>query len=128
MEEVETSREVTPLKGLRLAARIAGTLLVAFCLLFLVGYLMEGIERNEGKFAIPGDWMGVATEFFIFVGLAGLIVAYWREGTGGLISLIAFILAAMFLIADPELTFSFIFLFIFIPTFLYLGYWWGVKR
>lgn len=116
------------MKGLRLAARITGTLWVLFCLLFLIGYLMEGIQKNEGKFRIPTDWLGVATEVSIFIGLGGLITAYWREGTGGLISLVAFVLAAVFLIADPELTFSFIFLFLFLPTILYLAYWWGSKK
>jgi hypothetical protein len=128
MKEVETSQEVTPLKGLRLAARIAGTLWVLFCLLFLIGYLMEGIHKNGGHFAIPGDWMGAATEIFIFIGLGGLILAYWQEGKGGFISLIAFILAGLFLILDPELKFSFIFMFIFIPTILYLGYWWNIRK
>ena len=129
MKENESiSQEYTALQGLRLAARITGTLWVLFCTFFLIGYLMEGIQRNGGKFKMPGDWMGVATEVFIFVGLGGLIVAYWREGTGGFISLIAFILATVFLIADPELKFSFIFFFLYLPTILYLAYWWSRRK
>lgn len=77
---------------------------------------------------MPGDWMGIATEVFIFVGLGGLIVAYWREGTGGFISLIAFILATVFLVADPQLKFSFIFFFLYLPTIFYLAYWWGANK
>lgn len=109
--------------SLRLGARITGTLWVFFCLFGLIGYLIEGIQKNDGKFKMPSDWLGVATEVFIFVGLGGLIVAYWREGTGGLISLIAFILATVFLIADPQLNFSPIFFILYLPSFLYLGYW-----
>ena len=127
-EDAGISREYSSLKGLRLAARISGTLWVLFCLLFLIGYLMEGIQRNGGQFAMPGDWIGVATEVFIFIGLGGLILAWWWEGVGGLVSLIAFVLAGLFLILDPELKFSFIFMFIFIPTILYLGYWWNIRK
>ena len=111
-EDKSISQDYTALKGLRLAARIIGTLWVLFCTFFLIGYLMEGIQKNGGKFKMPGDWMGIATEVFIFVGLGGLIVAYWREGTGGFISLIAFILATVFLVADPQLKFSVIFFFL----------------
>ncbi len=127
-EDKSISQDYTALKGLRLAARIIGTLWVLFCTFFLIGYLMEGIQKNGGKFKMPGDWMGIATEVFIFVGLGGLIVAYWREGTGGFISLIAFILATVFLVADPQLKFSFIFFFLYLPTIFYLAYWWGANK
>ncbi len=127
-ENDKLSQEYTAIKGLRLAARITGTLWILFCLLFLIGYLMEGIQKSGGKFVMPGDWLGVATEVFIFIGLGGLIVAYWREGKGGLISFVAFLLSAVCLVADPQLTFSFIFLFLFLPTVLYLAYWWASKR
>jgi len=114
--------------SLRPAAWITGTLCVLFCLFGLIGYLIEGIQKNDGKFKMPGDWLGVATEVFIFIGLGGLIVAYWREGTGGLISLIAFILATIFLIADPQLNFSPIFFLLYLPTFLYLAYWREIRK
>ncbi|MEI6274403.1 MAG: hypothetical protein WCP08_00375 [Prolixibacteraceae bacterium] len=127
-EDNRISQEYSSMKGLRLGARITGTLWILFCLLFMIGYMMEGIQRNGGGFGKPTDWLGVATEVLIFIGLGGLFIAYWREGAGGLISLIAFFLSTVFLIADPKLTFSFIFLFIYLPTILYLAYWWGNRN
>ncbi len=122
-EEIGISQKDRSLKQLRLAARITATVWTLFCLYMFVGYMMEDIQRNKGVLTSSTDWLAVATVVSLFIGFIGLIIAYWREGIGALISLIGFLLGALFLIIDPKLTFSFIYFIILLPTILYFIYW-----
>jgi hypothetical protein len=113
-------------RGLRLAARITGTIWVLFCLVGFIGYFIEGIQRNG--FRMPTDALAFATVIFLLAGLAGLVVAFWRTGTGVIISVSGFVLSAISLICDPKLHFSPVFFIIFLPSFLYYAYWRETKR
>lgn len=109
------------IKGLLIIARITGTIWVLLYLFGFAGYFAEGLKKNG--FSAPKDWLGVATLVFLLLGLAGLVVAFWRQGAGVIISVSGFVLAAIFLICDPELNFSPVFLIIFLPSILYYAYW-----
>ena len=113
-------------QGLRIAARITGTIWVLLCLFGFIGYFIEGIQRHG--FSMPTDILGFATVIFLLAGLAGLVVAFWRTGAGVIISVSGFVLSAVFMICDPKLTFSPIFLIIFLPSLLYFAYWRETKK
>lgn len=118
----------TPSKGIRLAARIIGTLWVLICVFFFVGYYLEGIQRNAGAPSKPPDILGIATVVCLSIALGGLIIAWWREGIGGFISLCGIIIAGALVIIDPKLDFSIIaFAILLLPSILYLAYWWLAK-
>ena len=71
-------------KWLRLIARIWGTLVLGFILLYTVGGLPYIIENWS-----PREYLNPIT---LFLSVMGLAIAWQREGLGGLISII-FILA-----------------------------------
>jgi hypothetical protein len=128
-KNVSLPEKDSPLMAIRLTARILGTIWVTLILSIAIGYFMEGIERNGGEFKVPTDWLGVAVVLFLMIGLAGLIVAFWREGAGVLISTSGFSLSALFLIINPKLHFSlFFFILILVPSMLYLVYWLGLRN
>ena len=73
------------LRLLRHVARIWSIFSLAFITLFFVG---EGII-SEATALQTNEWLGLA---FFPTGLAiGLILAWWREGWGGLIGLVSFV-------------------------------------
>jgi hypothetical protein len=128
-EITNNSKKKAPSKGIRMAARIIGTLWVLICLFLFVGYYLEGIKRNAGVPSKPPDIYGIATVVCLFIAFGGLIIAWWREGIGGFISLSGFIIAGVLVIIDPKLNFSiFFFGLLLLPSILYLVYWWEVKR
>ncbi|MEI8201365.1 MAG: hypothetical protein WCH34_00010 [Bacteroidota bacterium] len=106
-------------------AIILGTLIVAFVLLFAIGYAIEGSNKTG-----PGLDNHTIFTFTVWgIGLAGLILAIWKPGIGGLISLLSFIvfniLAAMS--PNPDARYSPVLLIFFLPSILYLLYWWLKK-
>jgi hypothetical protein len=75
-----------PYNWLRWIARITGTLIVLFFLFWMGGEIIEGWGRPHTSFDFKGSiffgtW-GIAT--------AGLVLALWKEGLGGIISLISY--------------------------------------
>jgi len=119
----------TPSKGLRLAARIIGTLWVLICIFLFVGYYLEGIQRNAGAPSKPPDVFGIVIVISLSIALCGLIIAWWREGIGGFISLFGIIIAGALLIIDPKLDFSLpVFSILSVPSILYLSYWWLAEK
>jgi hypothetical protein len=75
-----------PYNWLRWIARITGTLIVLFFLFWMGGEIIEGRGRPHTSFDFKGciffgTW-GIAT--------AGLVLALWKEGLGGIISLISY--------------------------------------
>ena len=118
-----------PFNGLHLAARITGLIWVSVILFFNIGYLFEGYQNNGNQFVVPDDPLAVLTVLSLYVGLAGLILAFWKTIQGVILSSIGFLFAALFLILDPKLNFSFIALVvIFIPTLLYFAYWRETRK
>lgn len=127
----ETKNEIKTKKsfsGLRRAARITGSVWVVFILVVNVGYLLDGYINNGNQFATPDDYLAVATLVSLYIGLAGLIIAFWKTLPGIILSSIGFLGAGLFLLIDPKLNFNLIALIvIFIPTILYIGYWLEVR-
>lgn len=123
MNEIINSTGRNPSKNLRLAARIVGTIWVLILLFIFIGEFIEGHTRNSGAARTPPDIFGIAIVICLGIGVAGLVIAWWREGLGGLISLLGFVVAGALLIVDPKLNFSIIFLIVLIPSILFLAYW-----
>jgi len=115
----------TTLKGIRWTARILGTGMVLFVLIFAIGSLLEGLNKPTTEY----NTYTVILFLLWGAGLAGLIVAWWKEGAGGLISLIAFILFNILAATNttPGSSYSFVLLLFIIPSILYLVYGW-LKR
>ena len=127
----ETKNEVKtkkPVNGLHLPARITGSVWVVLILIINLAYLLDGLKNNGYHFTPPEDYLAVATLVFLYIGLAGLVTAFWKTLPGIILSVIGFLGAALFLIIDPKLNFNLIALIvILIPTILYIGYWQEVR-
>ena len=110
---------------IRWTARIIGTLMVIFTLLIGIGELLE---EHSG----PNPGLNTFT-IILFIGwgagLAGLILALWKEGLGGIVSLIFFIIFNVLAAINPTPDSRYplgLLLFMF-PSILYLVYWWLEK-
>ena len=118
--------------GIRWTARVVGTLLVLFTLFMVIGEMIDGYHRN-GKIDLETfNILQIITFIFWFLGLAGLILAWWKEGAGGNLS---FICTVIFLIlvkvnanVNPEARFTVILFIFLIPSVLFIIYWWLTKK
>jgi hypothetical protein len=63
-----------------------------------------------------------------FLALAGLVIALWREGIGGLIAFIGMLGVVIVILNNPDFNASLMLLIILIPSLLYLLYWWLAKN
>jgi len=106
---------------IRWAARIIGTTIVIFVLIFAIGNFLEGLDKPKPNYN--------TYTIIIFViwgaGLAGLILALWKEGLGGIISLLCFIIFNILTAFNttPGSSYTFVLLLFMIPSILYLVYW-----
>jgi peptidoglycan/LPS O-acetylase OafA/YrhL len=106
---------------IRWAARIIGTLMVIFTLIIAIGEMLEGISKPKSDFN--------TYTIILFViwgaGLAGLILALWKEGLGGIISLLCFIIFNVLAAINttPGSSYTSVLLLFMIPSILYLVYW-----
>lgn len=115
--------------GLRLAARITGTIWATVIIFIFVGTVLEGMHKNSGLPSKPHDIFGIAAVISLGIAVAGLVIGWWKESIGGFSSFLGFIAAGVFLIISPKLNFSLLFLIIaLIPAILYLAYWLGVRK
>lgn len=111
---------------IRWSARIIGTLMVVFTLVLVIGEILE-----EKK--MPGNELGIYN-IVVFViwgaGLAGLLLALWNEGLGGMISLLCFIIFNILAAANPSPGSGYtpILLLYMLPSVLYLVYWWSGRK
>jgi succinate dehydrogenase/fumarate reductase cytochrome b subunit len=116
-----------PYNWLRWIARITGILLVAFTLFIFIGESIEGQQRNPGSGL--ASYTPIILIIFIIWGiaLAGLVLALWKEGLGGIISLISFMLVYILNLFNKEASMRAnaigVFLIFCIPSLLYLVYW-----
>jgi hypothetical protein len=120
-------KKVNPYNWLRWIARIAGTLMVLFTLLMFIGGIIEGQKRHAGS-ALSSFTPLMLIIFALWgIALAGLVLAIWKEGLGGIISLLSFILMYILNLFNKEASMRgnaiTIFLFFCIPSILYLVYW-----
>jgi hypothetical protein len=115
---------------LRWTARIMGTLMVVFTLLIGIGEILEGYNKHSAAASNTFDTLMIITFIFWGIGLAGLILALWKEGLGGIVSLVSFIIF-IFLVGinqKPDVTFSNVLFIFLLPSVLYLYYWWLIRR
>ena len=118
--------------GIRWTARVIGTILVLFTLFMVIVEIIDGYHRN-GKIDLDAfDILQIITFIFWFLGLAALILAWWKEGAGGILS---FICTVIFLIlvkvnanVNPEARFTVILFIFLIPSILFIIYWWLTKK
>ena len=103
---------------IRWTARITGLLMVIFTLLIGIGELLQGNSSLNTYTIIMFVVWGI--------GLAGLILAIWKEALGGIISLFSFIIFNVLVAVNPTPGSRYIFglLLFMIPSILYLVYWW----
>jgi hypothetical protein len=116
-----------PYNWLRWIARISGILIVAFTLFFFIGEIIEGQQRHAGS-ALASFTPLMLIIFVIWgIALAGLVLALWKEGLGGIISLVCYMLVYILNLFNKEATnsahFITVFLIFSIPSILYLVYW-----
>jgi len=127
-EITNNSKKKTPSKSLRQAARIIGTIWILFYLFAIVFGYLEEIQIKPGHVSTP-DFLLIPFAVCLLIAVTGLIIAWWRAGIGGLISLFGFIIAEVLSLIDPKLIFLLpIFAVSLLPSILYLVYWWKVKK
>jgi succinate dehydrogenase/fumarate reductase cytochrome b subunit len=116
-----------PYNWLRWLARITGILMVAFTLFFFIGEVLESQQRPVGS-ALASYTPLILIIFVIWgIALAGLVLALWKEGLGGIISIISYMLVYILNLFNKEASMRgnaiTIFLIFSIPSILYLVYW-----
>lgn len=116
-----------PYNGLRWTARISGTLLVVFTLFFVIASLIDSMNRNNGSLFSSFSTLIIIIFIIWGVALAGLILALWKEGIGGFISLGSFILMYILNLFNTEASMRAgafpVFLIFSVPSILFLIYW-----
>lgn len=117
---------------IRWIARIVGSFLVVFTVVFVTGSLLEELGKNNGSPQSSFSLLMVVIFIIWGIALAGLVLALWKEGLGGGISLTCFALMGvlnMFNAESPnKIQALLVFLIFMIPSFLYIYYWWLKKR
>jgi uncharacterized membrane protein len=116
-----------PYNAVKWTARITGSLLVAFTLVFVIASLIDGMNRSNGSPLASLSTLIIILFIIWGIALAFLIVALWKEGLGGVISLGCFILGYILNLFNTQASVrgsAFpIFLIFSIPSILYLCYW-----
>jgi hypothetical protein len=118
-------KKTTSISIVRWTASIIATLMVAFILIFFIGYMFEGQSNTD-----PGlDAKTVIAFVFWGIGLAALLFALWKPGTGGLISLLSFIIFNVVVAfnIDGDSGYPIVLLIFLLPSILFLILWWLKK-
>jgi hypothetical protein len=123
--------EIKHYQGLRWTARIFGGLIVVLFLYIVVSEYIEELQNPDVSPVRALVSLVSSADGMLFawiscgIAMVGLILAYWKEGLGGGISLISFILVYIKLESGNFHVFTFISLLVVsIPCVLYLIYWW----
>ena len=110
---------------IRLIARISGSFLVVFTVVFGIATFIDSLGRNT---APPPLSSLIQIIFAIWaIALAGLVLALWKEGLGGFISLVSFLTMCILNFFNPDAPDSkgaiLVFLIFSLPALLYIYYW-----
>lgn len=113
---------------IRWFARISGTLLTLFCLVIAIAIFIDELNKTEHGHGLA--LYNIILFSIMGVGLAALILAWWKEGVGGIISFISFIVFNILAAINPVdgSRYIFILLVFFIPSILFLIYWWQKRK
>lgn len=122
-----------PYAILRWTARISGLLIVVFTLIFVIGSAFEDRNRHPGAPFLSGLTPLVLIIFCVWgLGLAGLILGWWKEKLGGFLSLSCFILVFilnLFNVQSPDRMGALVPMLISgIPSVLFICYGWLTKK
>lgn len=109
-------------------ARILGTLLVLTSLIFVGADIIKSLSNHTGFFSGSNKGLMVLTNVCFILALAGLIIALWYEGSGGLISLIGMLGVVILVLNNPSFNASPLLFILLVPSLLYLLYWWLSKK
>ena len=122
--------KITSISIIRWTARIIGTLMVAFTLFIGIGEMLESYNKHGVSASDTFDILMIITFTFWGAGLAGLILALWKEGSGGIVSLVSFIIfiSLVGINPKPDASFSNVLFIFLIPSVLYLCYWWLTRK
>lgn len=119
--ELDAMKDSGTIKTTRWTARIVGLVLILFSLFFFIGERLEA--RN------PLHPYNVLVFTVLGIGLAGLILAWWKARLGGIISLISFIVFNILAACSPVEGSRYMLLLLFplLPSLLHLLEWWLEK-
>ncbi len=116
-----------PYNWMKWIARVISIILVTFTLFMVIGEFVEGQNRNAGQLLTSFPPLIMVIFFVWGIALAGLIVGFWKEGVGGLISFGSFMLVYILNLFNKEASMRGsaigLFLIFSIPAILYLIYW-----
>lgn len=123
-------KNATSISIIRWMARIIGTLMVAFTLIIFIGETLDSYNKHGAAAFDTFDTLMIITFIFWGVGLAGLILALWKEGLGGIVSLVSLIIFIFLVDANPKInvSVSIAVIILLIPSILYLCYWWLTRK
>jgi hypothetical protein len=118
---------------MRWIARIFGAVLVVFTLIMVIGEFLESKERHHGVSPFNTYTPIIIAIFIVWgLGLAGLLIGWWKAKFGGFLSLICFILVAilnLFNAESPMQAGTFLVMAIYcIPSILFIAYWRETKH
>lgn len=118
-----------PYAGIRWFARISGLLVILLSVIIGIGSFLEGLNKNPAT-SIFKDLTPVILVMFILwgLGLAGLLVGWWKEKLGGIVSFCCFILIAVMNIFNAQAPTRagaiFPMLLFCTPSIFFITYWW----
>ena len=106
---------------IRWTARVFGTLLVIISLIFFVSSMIENYYKQGSVL----DTYNIIVFAVLGIGFAALILAWWKEGLGGIIAFISFIVFNLLAAVSPVegSRYMFLLLVFLVPSILYLLYW-----
>lgn len=116
MVTIEQHKLVWP-NILRWTARICAMIFVIFFLFMFIGESMGSSSHNT-----PFHWRDYFILSLWFLTVIGLIIGLWREGLGGLVSLVSTLIHFTYLTFEGDKVP--IFFFILVPSVLYLISWY----
>ncbi len=115
------------LNQIRWVARITGTLMAVFILVF-ASFSIAGEVKEMG---INYSMAQIMTFIFWGIAMLGLLLALWKEGLGGIISLSALVLMFLSGLFEPEANkeaMLWVVIILAVPGILYTRYWWESKK
>jgi len=106
---------------IRWTARVFGTLLVIISLTIFVSSMIENYYKQGHVL----DTYNIIVFAVLGIGFAALILAWWKEGLGGIIAFISFIVFNLLAAFSPieGSRYMFLLLIFLVPSILYLLYW-----
>lgn len=120
-------------RGILWTARAIGTFIIAIVLYIVIQEYLEELNHGVSPFTALSKLTASADQMlFEWIltasAIIGLIIAYWKEGLGGTISLVSFLWLFYRLSSDEFNGFiAAAVVIISIPCVLYIIYWWKIQ-